>query len=235
MAASVTSPMTTTNANALRQPKNWPSHDASGTPITVATVSPVITCATALARWSGPNSWAATSAATPKKAPCGRPARKRAPIRTRIVRGQHGGHVADGEQRHQAHQHDLAVELGGHRGDDRRADHHAECVGGDDVARGRLGDVQSAGDLGQQTHRDELVGADAESAQRQGQDAQPCPAWAQRGRRRRRGGPGSDGHRRYRLSVRWRLAAAVQRSIPVPTLARLRPRFQLTYVYKEQK
>lgn len=49
------------------------------------------------------------------------------------------------------------------------------------MARGRLGDVQSTGDLGQEAHRDELIGADAERTQRQGQDAQPCSCRAQRG------------------------------------------------------
>lgn len=31
------------------------------------------------------------------------------------------------------------------------------------------------------------------------------------------------------------VAAAVQHSIPIPTLAPLSPRFQLTYAFKEQK
>ena len=59
-------PTATTSPNALRQPSAWPSQDAIGTPITFATVSPHITCATALARFCRPIKCAATSAATPK-------------------------------------------------------------------------------------------------------------------------------------------------------------------------
>ena len=81
MAVRVTRPITTTSPNALRQPKCWPSKEAIGTPSTVATVRPLITWATALARFFGPIRWAATRAATPKKAPCGMPETKRAAIR----------------------------------------------------------------------------------------------------------------------------------------------------------
>ena len=56
------------------------SQEAIGTPTTVATVNPVITCATALARFRGPIRNEATIAATPKNAPCGRPATNRATI-----------------------------------------------------------------------------------------------------------------------------------------------------------
>ena len=80
MAVNVTRPTTTTSPNALRQPRCWPRNDATGTPRTVATVRPVITCAMALARFCGPIRWAATSAAMPKNAPCGTPATKRAAI-----------------------------------------------------------------------------------------------------------------------------------------------------------
>ena len=73
-------PTTTTSPKALRQPKCWPSKDATGTPRTVATVRPVITCATAFARFVGPMRWAATNAATPKNAPCGMPEMNRAAI-----------------------------------------------------------------------------------------------------------------------------------------------------------
>ena len=79
-AVSEATPMPTTRPKAARQPRDWPSHEAMGTPSTVAIVNPDITCATALARFCGPIRWAATMAATPKNAPCGRPARKRAAI-----------------------------------------------------------------------------------------------------------------------------------------------------------
>src|SRR3954471_353415 len=80
IAVSVTTPTATTRPNALRQPRACPSQEAIGTPTTVATVNPVITCATALARFRGPVRKEATIAATPKNAPCGRPATKRAAI-----------------------------------------------------------------------------------------------------------------------------------------------------------
>ena len=80
IAVRVITPTATTRPNALRQPRAWPSHEAIGTPTTVATVSPVITCATALARFFGPIRKDATIAATPKNAPWGRPATKRATI-----------------------------------------------------------------------------------------------------------------------------------------------------------
>ena len=76
----VIAPMATTSPNALRQPSAWPSQEAIPTPITVATVSPHITCATAFARLCRPIKWVATSAATPKYAPCGSPATNRAII-----------------------------------------------------------------------------------------------------------------------------------------------------------
>src|SRR3981189_3303959 len=75
-----TAPTATTSPNALRQPSAWPSQDAIGTPTTVATVRPHITCATAFARFCGPIKWVATRAATPKYAPCGNPATNRAII-----------------------------------------------------------------------------------------------------------------------------------------------------------
>ena len=79
-AVSVIAPMATTSPNALRQPSAWPSQDARGTPITVATVSPHITCATALARFCRPIKCVAANAAIPKYAPCGSPATNRAII-----------------------------------------------------------------------------------------------------------------------------------------------------------
>ncbi len=69
--------MTATSVNALRHPSACPIQVATGTPTTLATESPIITIATALARLPGSARWAATSAATPKYAPCGRPATNR--------------------------------------------------------------------------------------------------------------------------------------------------------------
>ena len=70
-----------TSAKAARQPKNSPAQVASGTPTTVAAVSPVITSATDVARRPGGASAAATRAAAPKYVPCGSPATKRSAIR----------------------------------------------------------------------------------------------------------------------------------------------------------
>ena len=77
-AATVATPTTTTTRNALRQPKCSPSQAAIGTPATLATARPSMTCPIALARLPGPARCAATRAATPKYAPCGRPATNRA-------------------------------------------------------------------------------------------------------------------------------------------------------------
>ena len=73
-AATVTTPMTATTAKAERQPTVLPSQVATGTPTTLATDKPSMVCPTALARSPGPARCAATSAATPKYAPCGSPA-----------------------------------------------------------------------------------------------------------------------------------------------------------------
>ncbi len=50
-------------------------------------------------------------------------------------------------------------------GQDRRADDHTERVGGDQVAGLDLGDAEGTADVGQQTHRGELGGADGEAAE----------------------------------------------------------------------
>jgi hypothetical protein len=66
-----------TIANAHRQPTNWPTALARGTPMIVATVSPSSTRPTALVRLSAGTREAATSIAVPKYAPCGSPERNR--------------------------------------------------------------------------------------------------------------------------------------------------------------
>src|SRR5690554_1154655 len=61
----------------MRQLVCWPRKVMAGTPTTLAIVRPDSTNATAWPRFCGPKSVAATSAATPKYAPCGSAARKR--------------------------------------------------------------------------------------------------------------------------------------------------------------
>ena len=68
-----------TAQNAARQPRCWPSQVAAGTPTTLATESPSITIATARPLRPRGASEAATSEATPKYAPCGKPGRGTAP------------------------------------------------------------------------------------------------------------------------------------------------------------
>ena len=53
-----------------------------------------------------------------------------------------------------------------------RTDDDAECVRGDEVARGRFADMDRVGDVGQQSHRHEFGGADAEGAGGDGVQAQ---------------------------------------------------------------
>ncbi len=55
----------------------WPSQVPSGTPSTFASVSPVNMVAIAAATFPSSARRLATTAPTPKKAPCGKPARKR--------------------------------------------------------------------------------------------------------------------------------------------------------------
>ena len=64
----------------MRQPRFCPSQVLAGTPATVATESPSITEEIARPRNSRGTSDAAIREATPKYAPCGRPATKRAAI-----------------------------------------------------------------------------------------------------------------------------------------------------------
>ncbi|MND87447.1 hypothetical protein D3C80_794470 [compost metagenome] len=66
-----------TSTNAERQPKYWPRKVATGLPSNMAKVRPIITRATAPARWSLATMLDATTAAMPKYAPWGRPLMKR--------------------------------------------------------------------------------------------------------------------------------------------------------------
>ncbi len=70
-------PITPTSRKSSRQPYVCPSHVPKGTPMTLETVSPAMTIEMAHPRLVGATSDAAITAATPKKAPCGRPAAKR--------------------------------------------------------------------------------------------------------------------------------------------------------------
>lgn len=76
--ATVAIAKTLTTAKAVRQLSCWPSQVVSGLPTRMATDRPSSTFDTAAPRWAGGLIAAATSIATPKYAPCGRPATKRA-------------------------------------------------------------------------------------------------------------------------------------------------------------
>ena len=74
-------PSTPTSPYGQRQPHCWPISVVSGTPTTLATVSPASIIDTAQARRFGGTRDAPTSAPMPKNAPCGRPDRNRAASR----------------------------------------------------------------------------------------------------------------------------------------------------------
>ncbi|MNJ68079.1 hypothetical protein D3C77_642970 [compost metagenome] len=82
-----------------------------------------------------------------------------------VIVGRDGAQaVAHGEQPHQGDQQAAAGHLGAQHGQDRRADHHAQRIGADDVAsRGRV-DAQRLRKIRQQAHRGELGGSDGEAA-----------------------------------------------------------------------
>ena len=136
-------PTATTSPNALRQPSAWPSHDAIGTPRTVATVRPVMTCATALARFCGPIRCAATSAATPKNAPCGRPATKRAAISVPYDGASTLARLPRVNTAISPSSSVLRVMPRGQRGDEWCADDDTERVCRNDMAGGGFGDTQA--------------------------------------------------------------------------------------------
>jgi hypothetical protein len=80
ISTSVTAATADTMTKAQRQPIVCPIHVATGLPTRMAMVSPNMVRLTALPRSSGLLIATAASAATPKYAPCGRPATKRASI-----------------------------------------------------------------------------------------------------------------------------------------------------------
>ncbi len=69
--------MTPMSAKVARQPAAWPSRVPSGTPATLARVSPRKTRETARARWARSTIEAPATDAAPKNAPCGSPVRNR--------------------------------------------------------------------------------------------------------------------------------------------------------------
>lgn len=70
MAAKATRPRPATAQKVARQPKVWPMKVPSGTPVTMATVSPMNIMEMAEARLSGATRSAAMVAPTEKKTPC---------------------------------------------------------------------------------------------------------------------------------------------------------------------
>ena len=88
-------------------------------------------------------------------------------------RRDHRQPVADGEGHHQGDQQGASRYACRPRRDDGRSHHHAERVRRDEMPGLRLADVQVAGDVREQAHRNELCGADAEAAQGQSDDDPP--------------------------------------------------------------
>jgi hypothetical protein len=78
--------------------------------------------------------------------------------------------VAGEEEGRQADEDRLAVQAGGGGGERDRADRHRQRVARDELAGRRLGHVEVAADLGQQSGDHELGQADAETAEREGRE-----------------------------------------------------------------
>ena len=78
------------------------------------------------------------------------------------------GEIAEGEDDHEREQHILARPAAGERGQQRRADHDAQRIAGNEQARRRDRDAEIGADLQQQAHDDEFRDADAEGTGRQG-------------------------------------------------------------------
>ena len=165
-----------------------PSQEAIGTPTTVATVKPVMTWATALARFRGPIRKDATIAATPKKAPCGRPATKRAAISSPYDGANMLTRLLTVNTAISPNSTVFLRHPCGQRGNQRRPDDHAERVRRNDVPGGWFGDGEAGRDVRKQSHRDELGGSDAEPANGKREHRQPP----------HRGGGGNDGNRGQR-------------------------------------
>ncbi|KAG0773237.1 hypothetical protein G6F22_015044 [Rhizopus arrhizus] len=89
--------------------------------------------------------------------------------------------VADGEQPHQGDKQPATGHSGAQHGKDRRAHHHAQRIGADDVAGSGCVDAQRLREVGQQTHRGELGGSDGEAADSKGKQHQGGPVLRRRG------------------------------------------------------
>ncbi|MNV77484.1 hypothetical protein D3C71_1709080 [compost metagenome] len=72
--------------------------------------------------------------------------------------------VTDGEQSHQGDQQPAARHFRAKHGKNGSADHDAQRVGADHVARGGRVNAERLGKVGQQAHRGELGGSDSEAA-----------------------------------------------------------------------
>ena len=120
IATTVSTKISATTRYATRQPAICPRNVIAGTPMTFAIVSPESTTAMPWPRLPGPIRDAATRAAMPKYAPCGRAAMKRATSTSSKRRRNGRRDRADREPDHEHEQQPLAREASGdHR--DRRA------------------------------------------------------------------------------------------------------------------
>jgi hypothetical protein len=135
----------------------------------LAIVRPSITRPTARARRSGGTSEAAVNAATPKYAPCGTPEIKRAISSSGVIRRERAEQIAEREHQHQADQHRATRDLREENGDERRADHHAQRIRADDVARGGQRRTEAVRDDRQDRHGRELTRADCQAPDGEGE------------------------------------------------------------------
>ena len=81
-----------------------------------------------------------------------------------VIRRERAGEIADGEDGHQHQQRGLSRPPRGGDGHDRRADHNAEGITGNQQARSGDRDAEIGADLDQQAHDDEFSDADSEGA-----------------------------------------------------------------------
>ena len=140
--------------------------------MTLETVSPAMTMEMAQPRLVGATSDAAMTAATPKKAPCGRPGGEPGNQHAAVVGGDERGQVGDAEEQHEAQGQVLARKLRTDGGQHRCADDDAQGVGGDQVAGLRRADVESQLHFFEQAHHGEFGDTDAEAAHGQGENGE---------------------------------------------------------------
>ncbi|MNP31848.1 hypothetical protein D3C76_1249940 [compost metagenome] len=89
-----------------------------------------------------------------------------------VVRCQRAEHVAEDEHQRHAQQGGFARHVGGADGEDRRAEHHAQGVTGDQQTGVGNAHGEVASDVGQQAHDDEFSGADAERGNSKGKQGE---------------------------------------------------------------